>query len=143
MIAQMKGKYPIKRVCEALECPRSTAYYAPTKRDDPKLVEAVEQFGKLLRLAQVSLHHLTPVLEQHAHARVLEDGVSERVAALDFLADFRNQVVGRIFGLPIAVRQSVLVAQHAVVAHAPLADTLAGSATSVQFLTLAVSPRSA
>lgn len=43
MIAQMKGEYPIKRVCAALECPRSTAYYAPTKQDDPKLVEAVEQ----------------------------------------------------------------------------------------------------
>lgn len=43
MIAQLKDGYPVERICEVLECPRSSYYYWPSGQDDTQLVEAIEQ----------------------------------------------------------------------------------------------------
>lgn len=43
MIAQLKDSYPVERLCAVLDCPRSSAYYVPSGRDDSQIVEAIEQ----------------------------------------------------------------------------------------------------
>ena len=43
MIAQLKENYPVERICAVLDCPRSSAYYVPSGRDDTEVVEAIEQ----------------------------------------------------------------------------------------------------
>jgi len=43
MIVELKESYPVERICAVLDCPRSSAYYAPRGRDDTEVVEAIEQ----------------------------------------------------------------------------------------------------
>lgn len=43
MIQQMKVEYPLRQLCATLDCPISTAYYAPRNRDESDLVVAIEQ----------------------------------------------------------------------------------------------------
>lgn len=42
MIDQLKDSYPIERLCEALDCPRSSYYYEPSQSDDQVLREAID-----------------------------------------------------------------------------------------------------
>lgn len=47
-MAQMKDEYPVKVLCEVLDCARSTAYYrAQARPDDPALMATIE--GILMR----------------------------------------------------------------------------------------------
>src|SRR5205085_9572570 len=57
---------------------------------------------------------LGAVLIQDGPAGVLEDGVGERVLAVDLLADFGVEVIVGVLGLPVAAGQVVGVAQGAV-----------------------------
>jgi len=43
MIAQLKDSYPVERLCAVLDCPRSSAYYVPSGRDETEVVEVIEQ----------------------------------------------------------------------------------------------------
>lgn len=43
MIRQWKGDYPIERLCEVLDCPRSSYYYEPSESDDRVLSDAIER----------------------------------------------------------------------------------------------------
>lgn len=44
MIGQLKGQYPVQRLCQVLALARSSYYAAPTPREiDPAVVAAVEQ----------------------------------------------------------------------------------------------------
>jgi transposase InsO family protein len=43
MIQQMKAEYPLRQLCAALDCPTSTAYYAPRNRDESHQITAIEQ----------------------------------------------------------------------------------------------------
>ena len=44
MIKQMSVEYPVRYLCELLDCPSSTYYYQPQhSEDDPELVKAIEQ----------------------------------------------------------------------------------------------------
>jgi putative transposase len=42
MIDQLKGSYPTERLCEVLDCPRSSYYYQPSEEDDQVLREAID-----------------------------------------------------------------------------------------------------
>ena len=43
MIQQLKTDYPLRQLCATLDCPTSTAYYAPQNREESHLVGAIEQ----------------------------------------------------------------------------------------------------
>jgi transposase InsO family protein len=43
MIEQLKARYPVERLCEALDCPRSSYYYQPSEDNDEVLQAAIEQ----------------------------------------------------------------------------------------------------
>lgn len=43
MIQQLKGDYSVRQVCETLDCPTSTAYYAVKRPDESHLIAAIEQ----------------------------------------------------------------------------------------------------
>jgi transposase InsO family protein len=43
MIQQMKAEYPLRQLCATLDCPVSTAYYAPQNRDENGEIAAIEQ----------------------------------------------------------------------------------------------------
>lgn len=46
MIQQLKTSYPIERLCEVLDCPRSSYYYQPSQGNDPVLEDAI---GRILQ----------------------------------------------------------------------------------------------
>lgn len=44
MIKQLSADYPVRYLCQLLDCPPSTYYYQPQEQeDDPELVKAIEQ----------------------------------------------------------------------------------------------------
>lgn len=43
MIQSLQADAPIQQLCDVFDCPRSTYYYQPTRRDEADLVEAIEQ----------------------------------------------------------------------------------------------------
>ncbi len=43
MIGQLKDEYPVQRLCEVLDCPRSTYYYPPQESTEIEIVAAMEQ----------------------------------------------------------------------------------------------------
>ncbi len=44
MIKQLSSEYPVRYLCQMLECPASTYYYQPQRQEeDPELVKAIEQ----------------------------------------------------------------------------------------------------
>jgi transposase InsO family protein len=43
MIDQMRETYPVERLCEVLDCPRSSSYYQPGEADDSLLEAAIER----------------------------------------------------------------------------------------------------
>ena len=43
MIQQLKGDYSVRQVCETLDCPTSTAYYAVKRPDESHLIAAIER----------------------------------------------------------------------------------------------------
>jgi putative transposase len=85
MIESLKGEYPVKAVCEALECPLSTAYYHVVKADASQVVAAAEQI--LLRFPFYGYRKLSKALAragypvgEHVTRRVLRQlGVSRSV----------------------------------------------------------------
>jgi hypothetical protein len=90
-------------------------------------VEQIQQVAKLLRLAEIEAGlDLAAVLKEDGGRSVFEDRVGERVAEGDLLADFLVELVGRVFGFPVAVVEVELVAERAVGADLFAAD--AGSA---------------
>src|SRR5215475_5325331 len=85
MIAQLKGSYPVERICEVLECPRSSYDYWPSGHDDPPLLEAIEQllvrkpFFGYRRLA-AQLKREGRVVNTKAVRRILKElGVKRKV----------------------------------------------------------------
>jgi transposase InsO family protein len=62
MIGQLKGSYAIERLCEALDCPRSSYYYEPSESDDQVLREAIE--GILGRWPFYGYRRVTAQLER-------------------------------------------------------------------------------
>ena len=48
MIQQLKQDYPVRSICEALDCALSTAYYEPVARAEANVVLAIEHI--LMRL---------------------------------------------------------------------------------------------
>jgi hypothetical protein len=73
-----------------------------------------EEVGELAGFGQVEAVALLAVLEEDGGARVLEDGVVERVALGDLLADLGVEVVVGVLGLPEAAAQVEQVAEGAV-----------------------------
>lgn len=65
MIAQLKGEYPVKALCEALDCPLSTVYYRSLKVDESRLVAAAEQI--LLRFPFYGYRKLSKALARQGH----------------------------------------------------------------------------
>jgi hypothetical protein len=61
------------------------------------------------------------VVKQDAGLSVLKDDVGEWVAARDLPFDFPVKIVLGVFGLPVATRQAVAIAQCAVRANEPAA----------------------
>jgi hypothetical protein len=59
----------------------------------------------LLRLGQFEPVAFLAILIQDSRARVLEDGVVERVALDDFLADLGVEIVVGVLGFPEAAAQ--------------------------------------
>jgi putative transposase len=45
MIDQLKALYPVERLCEVLDCPRSSYYYQPSEGNDAALKAAIERIG--------------------------------------------------------------------------------------------------
>lgn len=43
MIDQLKATYPVERLCEALDYPRSSYYYQPSEGNDAVLSSAIER----------------------------------------------------------------------------------------------------
>jgi hypothetical protein len=44
MIKQLSADYPVRYLCQLLDCPPSTYYYQHQEREDnPELVKAIEQ----------------------------------------------------------------------------------------------------
>jgi putative transposase len=66
MIEQMKGQYPVQVLCETLDCPRSSYYYAAVSVDDAPLVEAMEQI--MLRFPFYGYRRLTAELGRQGWA---------------------------------------------------------------------------
>ena len=78
-------------------------------------VEQVQQVAKLLGIADVEAgFDLFAVLVEDGRGCVFEDRVGKGIAEGDLLADFLVELVGRVFGFPIAVVQVVFVAERAV-----------------------------
>jgi transposase InsO family protein len=85
MIARLKTEYPVKAVCEALDCPVSTVYYRSVKADESVLVAAAEQI--LLRFPFYGYRKLSKALArqgypvgEHVTRRLLRQmGVSRSV----------------------------------------------------------------
>jgi transposase InsO family protein len=65
MIAQLKGEYPVKVLCETLDCPLSTVYYRSVKVDESRLVAAAEQI--LLRFPFYGYGKLSKALARQGH----------------------------------------------------------------------------
>jgi len=42
MIDQLKREYPVAQLCRVLDCPRSSYYDRPQRRDERSVVEAIE-----------------------------------------------------------------------------------------------------
>jgi hypothetical protein len=74
----------------------------------------VEEIGELVRIGELDFKHAVAVLEENGAAGVLEDGVGERVATVDFALNLAGEVVARVLGLPVAARDAVGVAEGAV-----------------------------
>ena len=44
MIQHLSAEYPVRYLCQMLDCPTSSYYYQPQRQeDDPELVKAIEQ----------------------------------------------------------------------------------------------------
>lgn len=66
MIQQLKHEYPVKAVCAALDCPTSSAYYAPVVKDEGEMVAAAEQV--LLRFPFYGYRKLSKALTRRGYA---------------------------------------------------------------------------
>jgi transposase InsO family protein len=66
MIESLKGEYPVKALCEALDCPLSTVYYHSVKADESQLVAAAEQI--LLRFPFYGYRKLSQALTREGYA---------------------------------------------------------------------------
>ena len=78
------------------------------------LVEVVDEARELGGVGKVGAEYLALVLVEDGLLSVLEDDVRGGVAALDFLFDFRLEVVGAVLCFPVAARQVIGVADSAV-----------------------------
>lgn len=96
MIDQMSKDYPIQVLCEALDCPRSSYYYAAPTREDVPLVEAIEQI--MLRFPFYGYRRLTAELGRQGwpvNAKVVRRvmkvmGVKGKVGQVKITTDSRH-----------------------------------------------------
>jgi putative transposase len=65
MIARLKTDYPVKAICEVLDCPGSTVYYRSTKLDESGLQAAAEQI--LLRFPFYGYRKLSKQLARQGY----------------------------------------------------------------------------
>jgi putative transposase len=66
MSRQLSSEYPVKQVCEALDCPRSTHYYEPViDPQDAALLEAIEQV--LMRWPFYGYRRMTAQLKREGY----------------------------------------------------------------------------
>src|SRR5450755_1160945 len=77
--------------------------------------ELLEQVADIVRVLQIVLDGYAPlILVEHGPARILEDGVAERIASSDLLRDLPIQVALRPLRLPVAASKRKVAAQHAI-----------------------------
>jgi hypothetical protein len=86
-------------------------------------VEQVQQVAKLLGVADIETRlDLAAVLVEDGGGCVFEDRVGKGIAEGDLLADFFVELVGGVFGFPVAVVEVERVAERAVGADLFAAD---------------------
>ncbi len=86
-------------------------------------IEQVQQVAKLLGIADIEAgFDLFAVLVEDGRGCVFEDRVGKGIAEGDLLADFLVELVGGVFGFPVAVVEVELVAECAVGADLFAAD---------------------
>jgi hypothetical protein len=74
----------------------------------------VEQLFQPVRVIDRAAGDLLSILEQNRFVRILEDDVVLRIAAAEFLLDFRVEVVLFVFRLPKTERHSQFMEQRAI-----------------------------
>lgn len=120
MTQQLKGAYPVKAICTALDCPVSTAYYASVAADETALLTAAEQI--LLRFPFYGYRKLSKEMARQGHRvgehvarRLLRElGISRSVGKLRVQTTDSNhphpRYPNRIKGLKFSRQDQVWVA---------------------------------
>ena len=84
--------------------------------------ELVQDGGQIFRFGQVEPFALLAALIEHGSIGVLKNGVGERVAFVDFLLNFRVEVVAQVLGFPEAAAHVEEITEGAVGEDSVFAD---------------------